>query len=145
MDRAHGEKVNESVLDDYMAQYQDAWEEPWWDELVGEREEAFAEEAATLEHYSNSNEVIQQHVREAEELSNKYPVNSVVSIVENGKSKRYQIVAQKYNEKTGTLVFGLHQVTKKNTLYKNNKVIWVDKSDISNYNIVPVQLNVDFG
>ena len=145
LDRAHGEKVNESILDDYMAQYQDAWEEPWWDELVGEREAALAEEAAMLEHYSSSNEVIQQHVREAKELSNKYPVNSVVSIVENGKSKRYQIVAQKYNEKTGTLVFGLHQVTRKNTLYKNNKVIWIDKSDISNYTIVPVQLNVDFG
>lgn len=145
LDYAHGEKVDQSTLDDYMAQYDDAYEEPWWDSLMAERSEAEAEDAAFLEQYSSTNSFIRSEVEKAESLINKYPVDSVVSVIENGKSKRYQIVAQKYNEKTGSLVFGLHQVMKKNTLYKNNKVIWVDKNDISSYTIVPVQLDIDFG
>jgi hypothetical protein len=45
-------------LGDYAAQYDDAWEEPWWDELTSEREAAEAEDAAFLDQYSSSNNVI---------------------------------------------------------------------------------------
>lgn len=145
LDYVHGERTDQGTLDDYMAQYDDAYEEPWWDELTSQREEAYAEDAAFLDQYNSSNSFIRSEVERAQRLIDTYKINSVVDIVENGKRKRYQVVAVKYNERTGGLVFGLHQVTKKNTLYKNNKVIWVDKNDISNYTITPAQLDVDFG
>lgn len=144
LDYAHGEKVDQGTLDDYMAQYDDAWEEPWWDELTAQRAEAELEEAAFLEQYNNSNEVIQRDAEVTKQLRESYKTNSVVSIVKDGKQLRYQIVAQKFNEKTNGLVFGLHQITKKGTLYKNNKIIWVDKRDISDYTIIPVQLDIDY-
>jgi hypothetical protein len=94
-------------LGDYAAQYDDAWEEPWWDELTSEREAAEAEDAAFLDQYSSSNNVIAGRKLAVEQLMQQYKIGTVVSAVINGRTTSYAVVGQVYDEHTDKLMFAI--------------------------------------
>ena len=132
-------------LDDYLAQYQDAWEEPWWDELVGEREAALAEEAAFLEHYSSSNDVIMRRKLEVESLMQKYKIGTVVSGQINEKRVSFAVIGQIYDPHTDKLTFALQRLKIDAMPDRRYKTILVSENEIKQYTNTGLQTQLQFG
>ena len=132
------------TLGDYMAQYNDAWEEPWWDELTSERSAAEAEDAAFMEQYSSSNEVIEGRRLAVEQLMNKYKPGTVINGLDGNKRVSYAVVDMRYNRATDTVSFALQRLKINATPDKRFKTTWVTEVSINQYTPTARIIDIDF-